>query len=142
MAENPIDQLLHHAKLRRTPVRAGVIDILQSAKGPLAAADILAKLPPHTDAVTVYRTLATFVTKKVVHRVRGEHNVWLFAIGDTENPARHRHPHFVCESCGKVECLHDALIPPRFAQSLGVSHGYKIRYSEVILHGRCAHCAD
>lgn len=142
MTDNAIDELLRLAKLRRTPVRAGVIDILQAAKAPLAAADILAKLPPRTDVVTLYRTLTTFVNKKIVHRVHGDHNVWLFAMGDPERTTPHRHPHFVCESCGKVECLHDALLPANFIQTLGVPNKYKIRYPEVVLHGRCPRCTD
>ena len=66
MTDNAADQILRQAKLRRTPVRAGVIDILQAANAPLAAADILANLPPRTDDVTLYRTLTTIVKKKVV----------------------------------------------------------------------------
>jgi Fur family ferric uptake transcriptional regulator len=134
------DLLLRQAKLRRTPVRVGVIGVLQAAKTPLAATDILPELPPGADLVTVYRTLATFVKKKIVHRVHGDDNVWLFALGDVEKTSQHRHPHFVCESCGKVECLHDSLLPSRFLQSLGVPTTYAVRFSEVILHGQCPHC--
>jgi Fur family ferric uptake transcriptional regulator len=134
------DLLLRQAKLRRTPVRVGVIDVLQAAKAPLSAADILAGLAPGTDIVTVYRTLTTFANKKIVHRVHGDDNVWLFALGDVEKSAQHRHPHFACESCGKVECLHESLLPARFLQSMGVAPSYTIRYSEVILHGQCPRC--
>ncbi len=134
------DSLLRQAKLRRTPVRVGVIDALQAAKAPLSAADILAGLPPGADIVTVYRTLTTFVNKKIVHRIHRDDNVWLFALGDVEKSSEHRHPHFVCESCGKVECLHDSLLPSRFLQSLGVPRNYAIRYSEVLLHGQCPRC--
>jgi Fur family ferric uptake transcriptional regulator len=138
--EKNSDLLLRQAKLRRTPVRVGVIGVLQAAKAPLSAADILAGLPPGADLVTVYRTLTTFANKKIVHRVHSDDNVWLFALGDVEKSTQHRHPHFACESCGKVECLHDSLLPSRFLQSLRVPKTYAVRYSEVILHGQCPHC--
>lgn len=134
------DLLLRQAKLRRTPVRTGVIEVLQVSKAPLSAADILAELPPGSDLVTVYRTLATFVNKNVVHRVHRDDNVWLFALGDAEKSTQHRHPHFACESCGKVICLHDSLLPAGLFQALGVPPNYTISYGEVILHGQCPRC--
>jgi Fur family ferric uptake transcriptional regulator len=134
------DLLLRQAKLRRTPMRVWVIDVLQAAKAPLSAGEILAGLPVGSDLVTVYRTLTTFANKKIVHRVHSDENVWLFALGDAEKSTQHRHPHFVCESCGKVECLHDSLLPGRFLQSLGVPTTYAVRYCEVILHGQCPRC--
>lgn len=140
--EDLVVRLLKRSKLRRTPVRAGVLDVLSKAPRPLGAVDILAKLPPHTDAVTVYRTLNTFTRKGVLHRVRGEDRVWRYALGDP-HPSEsgvHQHPHFVCEDCGKVECLKEAQIPDTFVRTLAVPAAYSIRYPEVVLHGLCPKC--
>ncbi len=138
--DDPVTRVLKKCKLRRTPVRGGVLEILLKAARPLGAVEILEKLPPHTDAVTVYRTLNTFLGKRVLHRVRGEDRVWRYALGDPHETAAHQHPHFVCEECGKVECLKDAQIPGDFVRSLGVEGGYAIRYPEVVLHGVCPKC--
>ena len=138
--KDDVNGSLLKAGLRRTPVRAGVLDILQKSSRPLGAVEILEKLPPHTDAVTVYRTLNTFTGKNVLHRVRGEDRVWRYALGDPQETAAHQHPHFVCESCGKVECLKGAEIPEGFVRSLGVAAAYAIRYPEVLLHGLCPKC--
>jgi len=95
------------------------------------------------DTVTVYRTLHTFVRKKLVHRVRagGDDRSWLYAISDVAGAkVEHLHPHFVCDACGKVECLEDSKIPSSFVQSLGVIRGYQIRWPEVVLHGLCPKC--
>ena len=141
--EDQVSRLLKRSKLRRTPVRAGVLEILAKSGRPLGAMEILEKLPPHTDAVTVYRTLNTFTRKHVLHRVRGEDRVWRYALGDPLDSAgggAHQHPHFVCESCGKVECLKQAEIPAGFVRSLGVQTGYQIRFPEVVLHGICPRC--
>ena len=138
--DDSVSRLLKRSKLRRTPVRAGVLEILLKAARPLGAVEILEKLPPHTDAVTVYRTLNTFTGKHVLHRIRGEDRVWRYALGDAHETAAHQHPHFVCESCGKVECLKGAEIPAGFIGSLGVAGNYTIRYPEVLLHGLCPKC--
>jgi Fur family ferric uptake transcriptional regulator len=135
------DKSLQRAGLRRTPVRVGVLEILAAAKQPMDVPQILAKLPERTDAVTVYRTLNTFTRKKLVHRVRGEDRGWRYAMGNTELQAEHRHPHFVCEHCGKVECLTSADIPPSFIRQLGVAPRYRVSYPEVVLHGLCPRCA-
>jgi len=137
-----VESILKEANLRRTPVRAGVIEVLISASRPLGAVEILEKLPPHTDAVTVYRTLNTFTEDGIVHRVRSEDRVWRYALGKQDNTGQHQHPHFVCENCGKVECLKEAEIPANMTSSLGVGKKYRVNYTEVVLHGTCPKCQN
>ena len=139
---NPSD-LLKQIGLRRTPVRLGVLQVLAAAPQPLDVQQVLEKLPDHTDTVTVYRTLNTFTEKKVVHRVRGDERTWRYAISPAdpaERAAPHAHPHFVCETCGTVECLEDSQIPSTLVRSLHVGEKYAVRYPEVVLHGLCPHC--
>jgi Fe2+ or Zn2+ uptake regulation protein len=135
--------LLRGAGLRRTPVRLGVLAVLaRNGHKPLGVPQVLEMLPEHTDAVTVYRTLNTFTRKKLVHRVRGEDRTWRYALGGqaaASTPA-HQHPHFVCEECGRVECLEEAQIPGDFVRSLRVGPKYDVRYPEVVLHGLCPKC--
>lgn len=134
------DQQLRSAGLRRTPVRVGVLKVLSAAPRPLDVPGILGKLPDQTDAVTVYRTLNTFTRKKLVHRVRGEDRSWLYAAGRPDDTPAHQHPHFVCDDCGKVECLNQASIPGTFVRQLGVGDAYAVTYPEVVLHGLCPKC--
>lgn len=131
---------LRRIGLRRTPVRVMVIDILTRSGRPVSVPQILAKMKGAADTVTVYRTLHTFVRKKLVHRVRGEDRSWLYAISDTPQKPEHLHPHFVCDGCGKVECLEESQVPPAFVPSLGVSSDYMVRWPEVVLHGLCPKC--
>lgn len=136
-----ISALLKQSKLRRTPVRAGVLEVLAKSSRPLGAVEILEKLPPHTDAVTVYRTLNTFTKKAVTHRVRGEDRTWRYALGsESLQTDKHHHPHFVCESCGKVECLKDSTLPKGFLAALHIQPQYSISYPELVLHGTCPRC--
>lgn len=133
------DRLLSDTGLRRTPVRVGVLEILIRSRSAMSVPQILARLKG-VDTVTVYRTLNTFVRKKIVHRVRGEDRGWLYAVGDTADQPQHQHPHFVCDECGKVECLEEASIPETFVPSLGVSRDYRVSWPEVVLHGMCPKC--
>lgn len=135
------DERLRKSGLRRTPVRSGVLDVLTRGARPMTVTQILSRLKG-VDTVTVYRTLNTFVRKKLVHRIRGEDRSWRYAMSaESELPApRHLHPHFVCDNCGKVECLGDAEIPQAFVRSLGVSPEYDVVYPEVVLHGVCPKC--
>ncbi len=135
-----VETLLRGAGLRRTPVRGGVLELLEKAGRPLGAVDLLEKLPPHTDAVTVYRTLNTFTQKHIIHRVRGEDRIWRYALGNPAPSKQHQHPHFVCEMCGKVECLNESRIPAGFVAGLGVGGRYAVNYAEVVLHGTCPKC--
>jgi len=138
------DSLLQNAALKRTTVRSAVLEILARAGGPLSAVEILEKLPPRTDAVTVYRTLNTFTNKKLIHRVRGQEakgsGPWRYAL--TLDPAAktHQHPHFVCDRCGQVQCLRSSAIPAGFLASLQIDPAYRVHYSEVLLHGLCPKC--
>jgi Fur family transcriptional regulator, ferric uptake regulator len=134
---------LRRSGLRRTPIRLAVIGVLSRNGRPMSVPQILEKMKGAVDTVTVYRTLHAFVRKKLVHRVRGgdEDRSWLYAMSDPAGPRpEHLHPHFVCDGCGKVECLEKAQIPPSFLPSLGVSGGYKVRWPEVVLHGLCPKC--
>ena len=115
------ESIVRAAGLRRTPVRVGVLRVLAAADGPLDVPTLVGRLPDETDAVTVYRTLNTFTRKKLVHRVRGRERSWLYALGRStaDEPATHRHPHFVCDDCGSVDCLNGATIPTTLVKSLG-----------------------
>ena len=131
---------LQSAGLRVTPVRLGVLKILDQNGAPMDVPAMLEAMPPHTDAVTVYRTLGTFLKKKLIHRVRGEERSWRYAIGQPASGPAHQHPHFVCDDCGRVECLAGAEVPKALAKTMKLDRGYAVSYTEVIVHGQCVRC--
>lgn len=136
------EALLKASGLKRTPVRLGVLRVLVAADESMDVQDILKQLPSFTEPVTVYRTLNTLVTKKMVHRVRGEDRSWRYAVGDrTEATGEHQHAHFVCDHCGKVECIAHSKVPAKVFDKMIPGPGYKVEYPEVVLHGTCPKCA-
>lgn len=133
-------ELLRTAGLRRTPVRVGVIDALRSSARPSSVQDLLTRLPAGTDAVTVYRTLKTLIDHELARRVRGEDRGWLFESAAAGPATTHAHPHFVCDSCGTVECLPDVAMRTPVPTSAKLAEGYEVTKQEVTLHGVCPKC--
>jgi len=131
--------MLREARLKRTPVRVAVLEILARDAQPLNAPQILARLPRGTDTVTLYRTLKTLTGAKLLHRVRGEDQVWRYAMSETE-AGGHTHAHFVCDECGTVECLPESPVPSAPAKRARARSGYNVAYSEVLVHGTCPEC--
>lgn len=134
-----VETFLRESGLRRTPVRVGVVEVLTKAGRPLSVTQILGKLRG-VDSVTVYRTMETFEKKGIVHKVRSDDRSWLYAIGSAEKTHEHKHPHFVCDDCGKVQCMETAVIPDEFVAGLKLERGFEVTYPEVVLHGVCPNC--
>ena len=135
--------ILHAAGLRRTPARVGVIDLLRAATRPLSVQDVQGQMPPGADLVTVYRTLNTLVRKSLARRVRADDRGWLFELAAAAADRKeHGHAHFVCDSCGTVECLPDVPMPDVAAAKRRLQKGYELTTQEVTLHGTCPECHD
>lgn len=137
-------RLLRDAGLRRTPVRVAVLDRVASARQPLAAPEIIRRLGDEIDPVTVYRTLNTLAGHKLLHRVRGEDGAWRYAAGGAAEDARHDHPHahFVCDSCGTVECLEQLPLPEDLVPPKTLGRRYDVSHAELVVHGTCPKCHD
>ena len=131
---------LQELGLRRTPVRLDVLKILGQEKQPLSAPQILERMPTGIDKVTLYRTLNTLTEKKLLHRVRGDDQIWRYGMDNLDKSARHEHAHFVCDECGTVECLSNAPVKEKSAKQSGIGPGYRVEYSEVLVHGTCPDC--
>ena len=120
------------------------------------------------DRVTVYRTLSALVDSGIAHRLDPGDRVFRFGLsgdhaahapaatcgcGPSENcghPAipptlpsaddqGHGHPHFLCETCGKVECLEDTevVLKPKAGRP---QSGMNVRRHQVLLKGTCGEC--
>jgi Fur family ferric uptake transcriptional regulator len=120
-------------------MRLSVLQILADEGQPLSAPQIMERCPDKIDRVTLYRTVNTLTRKRLLHRVRGDDQVWRYGIGDVKG-ARHEHAHFVCDECGTVECLSDTPAPQRTAKQTAVRPGYRVEYSELLVHGKCPDC--
>ena len=106
---------------------------------------------PRLNRVTVYRTLNTLVEKGLAHKVDPGDRVFRFSLTDHARcdgeKHVHEHPHFVCDSCGTVECLEGAevVVKPPAPQPKGHAKSAakrQVRQDGVVLHGTCESCVD
>jgi Fur family ferric uptake transcriptional regulator len=91
------------------------------------------------DRVSVYRVLVDLARVKVLTRADMGDHVWRFGVATGEREHAREHPHFVCETCGAVECLPDHAV--RLASRGAVPRAVKAGRVEVQVKGECDACA-
>lgn len=134
---NQAGHILKEAGLRCTPGRTEIIKLLLQAEQPLSQEEITAKLSTDSlDKVTVYRALDAFLNLGIVHRVETGNRVWRYAVCGCGS-RKHCHPHFICKSCGKVECLTGVKMPV----VTEAKPGYKVEEQETYVKGLCSKCS-
>ena len=121
-------------KLRKTPARIEILDIIRSSPVPLGAPDIQQQLQAkgiEINPVTVYRTLETFVDAGTLVRLEGK---FRYELADT----RHHH-HAICERCGTITDTTDC-IGPDIVERISEKTGYEITSHALEFYGICAAC--
>lgn len=144
---------LRAAKLRITDVRIAVLEALDSSDQAITAQQIFDAVTaaaaksrlPKPDRVTVYRTLNTLVDAGLAHKVDPGDRVFRFSLTSHDHCEGdkhvHEHPHFVCDSCGTVECLDGAEVQIKNAAEAARSRR-RVKQQDVTLHGTCEKCVD
>ncbi|HBE78066.1 MAG TPA: transcriptional repressor [Firmicutes bacterium] len=136
--DEKIAQIIKGAGLRYTPGRAALLGILMDALAPLTQEEISLRLTGvGLNRVSIYRAMESFLKAGLVHRVENGDRVWKFAYCGCGS-RKHCHPHFVCRSCGKVECLVDLSLP----EISNMKPGYCIEERELYLRGLCDECSS
>jgi len=121
-------RLLQTAALRVTPVRLGVLDVLARARAPLDVPAILAALPPHNRRRHGL-SHAEHVSAEKDDPPRAWRGAGRGVTPSASRPMARRtsNPHFVCDACGRVECLSTAEVPPTLSKTMKVDRGYASR---------------
>jgi Fur family transcriptional regulator, ferric uptake regulator len=131
-----IKELLHAAGLKYTVGREAMLTILMAAGGPLTQEELSQRLKgTEFNRVSIYRALDSFWKAGLVHRVESGERIWKFAFCGCGQQG-HCHPHFICRSCGTVECLEGVAFP-----TIGLKCGYQVEEREYYLKGICARCS-
>lgn len=129
--------LLRENALRVTAPRLAVLRVLAGARDPLSYTEVLGHLGEMDwDPATIYRNLVKLREAGlavVVSRAGGIDRYTLAqARGDD-----HRHPHFVCDDCGRVACLPVELVA---SMSMEGPWATSIQKAMVQLRGECPDC--
>ncbi|MFN0195104.1 MAG: Fur family transcriptional regulator [Planctomycetaceae bacterium] len=144
MKQNPnhkevaeLRELLRGAGLRSTAPRLAVMRVLSRAKSPLTHAEIADLLVPMGyDKATVFRNLNDLAEVDLVTRTELGDHAWRFELRDPHDPAKGRHPHFVCIDCGSVTCLSDV----EFNEATKRRAAQVGQVTEILLKGHCTSC--
>jgi Fur family ferric uptake transcriptional regulator len=124
------------AGLRATAQRVAVLGLLSKSAEPLSHGEISERLANlATERSTIYRNIIALARAGLVERT-GRDTAWRFAF--TRGVAHARaHPHFVCNSCGRTQCLEKMTV------AMGRVDGpraVKLREFEIQLRGACDDC--
>ncbi|MBN2813145.1 MAG: transcriptional repressor [Bacteroidales bacterium] len=130
--------LLHRHKLKKTPVRLGIINALQQSGTPLAEGDIRKALGDIYDRVTFYRSIQTLLLSGIVHRIVADNTTIRYALkyNTDGNKRKTDHAHFFCRRCNTVVCLNEVS-----TRKYKVPEGFIAEQCEVIIKGLCNKCS-
>ena len=123
---------------RVTSARRALVEALLSAGAHMTAEDLAARVQsahPEVHRSTVYRTLDALERLGVVVHSHLGHGGGVYHLADE------RHQHLVCEQCGTVVEVPDAVFTP-LARTVRKRYGFTIEPGHFALVGRCAACAQ
>jgi Fur family transcriptional regulator, ferric uptake regulator len=129
---------LKENRLRVTPARMAVLELLEKKDAPMDIQAILAELSASSipcDQVTVYRMMETFVEKGMVKQVNFEDGKFRYEI-----EGEHHH-HLVCEQCGSIQAIHDPCLAVSETE-VKQKYNFQITRHHLEFFGLCQSCAN
>ena len=130
-------QWLHESGLRATAPRMAVLGVLAQAARPLSHTEVLERLgETDWDPATIYRNLVKLRDAGVAPVVSRMEGIDRYALA-WERDDGHRHPHFLCEDCGRIACLPAELVA---SMSMDGPWAESIKRAMVHLRGECPDC--
>lgn len=134
-----IQEILSTHGLRNTAAREAVYKAFHTDNIALSHSDIESSLKDEFDRVTIYRTLASFLEKGIIHKVLDDSEASKYALcvhNCSEDHHHDNHVHFKCNKCGSSECLQEVKIP-----HLSLPKGYLVTESNLLIEGICKKCS-
>jgi len=135
-----IDLILKAHGLRKTTCRRELLSMFVDVASSLTVEEIHKRLETEMDKTTVYRTLDTFESSGLIHRVPDKKNLTRFALcknGHHGDGHSHDHAHFICNQCEETFCLPEVNLPPAIKVE-----GYQVNSLHLTLGGICDECAQ
>ena len=122
---------------RNTRQRDVILDVIRSARGPLAVSGILpraARRIPGIGIATVYRTIKLLLEQGRISAV-------ILPTGETryEVHGLSHHHHFQCTACGQVFCLD--FCPFTGSGRARLPGGFRVESHAITTYGKCPECA-
>ena len=138
-----LDQLrmeLRSHGLRATGARIAILRALREASGPVSHGDMSGLLEGRGwDRTTLYRNLVELAKAGLATRTDLGDHTWRFeAVQPKTGADAGLHPHFVCGSCGVIECLEGVSLTIERSGAFG--RALKDRKLEIQVRGTCDRC--
>lgn len=138
--EKQSNLILKNSALSVTSSRKKILEIFLAADTALAHQDI-ERFAAQYDRVTIYRTLQTFLERGIIHTIPTTDNTIKYAVCNeacvTTGYHHDNHVHFLCDLCGRTECLDDITIP-----AVVLPEGYSMKEINMIVNGICKTCKE
>jgi len=131
-------RLLRQHKLKVTQPRLSLLKIISEKETAISQPDLEKMLGDAVDRVTLYRVLATFEEKGILHKIFDLHGTATYALCSTACDEHHHHDehvHFICSSCNNIYCLDDIKLP-----KINLPKGYQLQSVGINAVGLCAEC--
>ncbi len=130
------EKILEARNIKPTAMR---ILVLKALSGQDHAIDLneLEFLFDQADRVTLYRTLKTFLSKKLIHHIDDGTGSIKYALcrEDCDCGPEDTHVHFHCNYCGNTYCMDYVRVPP-----LLLPEKFYVEEISIVLKGKCEHC--
>ena len=130
-----IKEILVSKKLKPSSARMLILGICMNSDLPLDVDTVVEKMGKKAHLATIYRTLEKFVSVHILERID-------FQEGKFRYEFMHgHHHHAVCNTCGKVEDVHDSLTEVEAIENrLQKESGFRVTKHALELFGICNKC--
>ncbi|MGJ1431264.1 Fur family transcriptional regulator [Sphingobacterium spiritivorum] len=130
--------LLRSNKLKVTQPRLRVLEIVSAKNSAISQPDLEKILGAEIDRVTLYRILANFEEKGILHKIFDLNGTATYAICSTQCSAHDHHDqhvHFICTVCNSIFCLEEISLP-----KINLPKNFKLHSIAVNAVGLCDNC--
>ncbi|WP_299017095.1 transcriptional repressor [uncultured Polaribacter sp.] len=121
--------------VRKTQSLQLVLNAFNKTTAAISTVDLVKDLKSEINKSTIYRILDKLTDDGVLHAVIGKNGVKQYAKCKSCSKKEHtdNHPHFQCNSCGKINCLDISVTIPQIPN-------YKVNTVHVLIEGECSQC--
>lgn len=139
MTKDKAKSLLRAKGLRVTEPRLAVLQIIAKAESPRSHSEVVNLLgEEECDPATIYRNLIKLREVGLVVVVARANGIDRYALAEEKGDG-HRHPHFLCDDCGRVLCLSSSVTPKLVKRGRWAA---SVRQAKIQLRGACPDCLD
>lgn len=132
--------LLKQYQLKVTQPRLRTLEVISTKKSAISQPELEKLIGKEIDRVTLYRVLASFEEKGILHKIFDLNGTATYALCSTncsEHNHHDQHVHFICRSCNSVFCMDEITLP-----SFNIPEGYKLEAVAINALGLCDQCQE